>query len=207
VGYVNVVLPGNGAYALIANPFDDGNGNYLTNILNSALPGGAASVRSTVTYLSGGSPTTINKTASGWSVSPSLPPGTGFYVRNGAPGAGAPTLTNTFVGTVVVVSGGSTNIAIPSGYSLVGSTIPYAGNIANAGTPSGDTNLNYGTIASVGTGVGISKISYLNGGSLTTVNKTFSTGNWSVTVPIVPGQGFWLYNAGPATNVVQNASY
>src|SRR4051812_45499963 len=38
VGYANVVLKGNGLYTLVANPFNDGNGNQLTNILNSALP-------------------------------------------------------------------------------------------------------------------------------------------------------------------------
>ena len=38
VGYANVVIAGNGQYSLLANPFDDGNGNLLTNLLNTALP-------------------------------------------------------------------------------------------------------------------------------------------------------------------------
>ncbi len=36
VGYVNVVLQG--GYNLEANPFDDGNGNHLTNLINPSLP-------------------------------------------------------------------------------------------------------------------------------------------------------------------------
>src|SRR5579859_61744 len=205
VGYVNVVLPGNGAFTLVATPFDDGNGNYLTNLVNSALPGGAPAVRSSIYYLSGGVPTTVGKTAAGWASSPQLPPGTGFYIKNG--GAGAPDLTNTFVGTVVVNSGGSTNIAIPAGFSLTGSLIPYAGNIAIGGQAGGDANLNYGTVATIGTGTGTSKITYLNAGVLTSVSKLNATHLWGSTVAVVPAQGFWIYNATVATNFVQNAIY
>ena len=35
VGYANVVIAGNGEFTLSANPFDDGNGNQLTNLMNS----------------------------------------------------------------------------------------------------------------------------------------------------------------------------
>jgi len=197
-------MPGNG-WVLIANPFDDGNGNYMTNILNSALPGGSPSVRSEVEYLNAGVPTVIGKTASGWAASPQFPPGVGFYVKNG--GAAAPTLTNTFVGTVVIGTGGSTNIALPAGFSLMGSPIPYAGNIANAGSGDGDANLDFGCVPTVGTGTGISKITYLNAGVLTSVSKLNSTKDWASTVSIVPAQGFWIYNGGYATNTVQNATY
>jgi hypothetical protein len=85
--------------------------------------------------------------------------------------------------------------------------IPYAGNIAVSGTGSGDTNLNYGTVATVGVGAGTSKITYLNGGVLTTVSKLNATKLWSATVAISAAQGFWLYNGGPATNFVQYATY
>ena len=37
VGYANVSLVGAAGYTLIANPFDDGNGNNLTNLL-AGLP-------------------------------------------------------------------------------------------------------------------------------------------------------------------------
>jgi len=204
VGYANVVMPGNGKLVLMANPFDDGNGNHLTNILNAALPGGNASVRSTLFYYSGG-PVSINKLASGWTADVQLPPGVGFYVRNGAPGGGAPDLTNTFVGTVVPLVSASVTNDIPVGYSLQGSVVPYAGNIANLGTPGGDANLNYGCMQSVSSGVGVSKITYWDvvGQGPVTVNKTFSTGNWTANVSVGVGQGFWCINAGPDTNVVQ----
>jgi hypothetical protein len=205
VGYVNVTLPGNGQYTLIANPFDDGNGNHLTNLLNSALPGGNAAVRSTLFYFPG-APANISKLASGWASDAILAPGTGFYVRNGAPGGNAPTLTNTFVGTVIPLAGGSVTNQIPTGFSLQGSVVPVAGNIANNGTPSGDANLNYGgAIYSIGSGAGISKIQYWNTAlqSPVNVNKSFTTGNWTATVGVNVGQGFWLINTSPTTNLVQ----
>src|ERR1035437_3394571 len=91
VGYANVVLAGNGAFTLLANPFDDGNGNQSTNLLNAALP-----KKSQVLTWNGASFNIIQKTATGWPSSVSLPPGIGFFVLNGGPGA--PDLTNTFVG-------------------------------------------------------------------------------------------------------------
>jgi len=204
VGYANVVLPGNGQYALLSNPFDDGNGNHLTNILNSALPGGNAAVRSTFFYYNGG-PVTVNKLASGWTADVVLTPGIGFYVRNGAPGGGAPTLTNTFIGSVVVNIGSSVTNDIPPGFSLQGSVIPYTGNIANVGTPNGDANLNYGDVRSVSAGAGVSKLQTWDviGQSPITVNKVFSTGNWAGNVSVGVGQGFWVINQGSDTNVVQ----
>ena len=165
VGYANVVLPGNG-YALVANPFDDGNGNHLTNII-AALPGRSAIV--TFTPGLGGGPVTINRNAGGtaWSADVQFPPGTGFFVRNGllpSPGfAAAPTVTNTFVGTVAFSSGSfSVTNDIPAGYSLQGSRfrmlaiLPIGGDGESA---NGDANMNYGgAVHSIGTGVGLTKI-------------------------------------------------
>ena len=129
VGYANVVIPGNGAFSLVANPFDDGNGNYATNLLNSALPkksqyeiwNGAGFVATQKT----GSPPSWPATASD-----QLPPGVGFFVQNGSPGSLAPDLTNTFVGTVIVNASVSVTNSEPIGFSLQGSPIPYAGNLA-----------------------------------------------------------------------------
>src|ERR1017187_8339942 len=100
VGYANIVLHGNGQYTLVANPFDDGNGNILSNLVTSALPGGVAnplgqSKSTTFGIPNAGVPNTISKLATGnWNVNPSLPPGTGFFIQNGSPGHGAPDLTN-----------------------------------------------------------------------------------------------------------------
>ena len=205
VGYVNTVLPGNGQYTLICNPLDDGNGNHLTNIISAPLPGGIG--QSQVAYYSGG-PQTINKTASGWGADHQFPPGTGagFYVRNGKPGGNAPTLTNTFVGTVVVLTGGSITNDIPAGYSLNGSAIPYAGNLAVSGTSGGDANLNYGgVISSVGIGKNSQIIQWDTVNQVPDTYNKPASGTWGVTVPVAVGQGFWIFNYNADTNVVQNA--
>lgn len=129
VGYANVVIAGNGGYTLVANPLDDGNGNQLTNILSSALP-----AKSQVIVWNGtGYNTAIGKSAAGWASSISLPPGTGFFVKNGV--AGSPAITNTFVGSVAVASGSSATNTLPAGYSLVGSIAPFAGDATT------DTNI------------------------------------------------------------------
>ena len=205
VGYVNVVLPGNGQYTLIANPLDDGNGNHSTNILSAALPGGTAAVRSTLFYYNGG-PNNISKLAGGWGSDVQLPPGVGFYIRNGAPGAGAPDITNTFVGSVVANSGTTVTNIILNGFNLLGSKIPIAGNIANGGTPGGDANLDFGTeIYSISTGAGLSKIQTWNTATQSpqNVSKIFASGNWGSTVSVGVAQGFWLIATSPSTNYVQ----
>jgi len=202
VGYANVVLPGNGQYTLIANPFDDGNGNHLTNIISAPLPGGIG--QSHVIYWNGSGLVTVNKTATGWGADIQLPPGQGFYVQNGKPGASAPNLTNTFVGSVIVNVGSSITNDVPAGYSLYGSAIPYAGNIAVSGTSGGDPNLNYGgVISSLGIGKNSQIITWDPvGQSPVTYNKPAS-GTWGVTVPVAVAQGFWIFNYNADTNVVQ----
>jgi hypothetical protein len=203
VGYANVVIAGNGQYTLLANPFDDGNGNYLTNILNSALP-----IKSQVltwdpiltytTIQKGGSP--VNWPAG---TATQLPPGTGFFVRNGNPGSGAPALTNTFVGTVIPLNGSSVTNDIGVGYTLQGSVIPYAGNIATVGLNGGDTNLDYGH--------GLTRKSQLLTWdpvlTYTTVQKggpVLGPWTWGGTATIGVGQGFFINNVGTDTNMVQS---
>jgi len=201
VGYANVVIAGNGQYTLLANPFDDGNGNYLTNILNSALPKQSQVLTwdPILTY------TTVSKggTPANWpaGTATQLPPGIGFFVKNGAVGSGAPNLTNTFVGTVIPNSGSSVTNAIGLGYSLQGSVIPYAGNIANNGLSGGDANLDYGG--------GLTKQSQILTWdpvlTYTTVSKGGSPALWNGTATIGVGQGFFIFNKnGPATNMVQS---
>jgi hypothetical protein len=200
VGYVNVVLPGNGQFTLVGNPFDDGNGNQLTNILSSALPkqsqalvwnGSGYSV-----YQRGGTPPV-------WNGNTSLPPGTGFWVRNGSSGSLAPSITNTFVGSVIVSSGQSVTNVLPVGYSLQASPIPYAGNIAVSGQAGGDTNIDFGTP--------LGKQSQLLvwdpiAQGYTIAQKGGTPAVWNNTVAVGVGQGFFVNNKnGPATNVVEIA--
>jgi hypothetical protein len=80
---------------------------------------------------------------------PSLPVGQGFFLL------ASQTFTNTFAGTVAVAVGGTNSMALPASQNtLVGSVIPFAGDIT-AGTagaltnnlPAGSTVLVYSTAA------------------------------------------------------------
>ena len=185
VGYANVVIPGAGAYSLISNPFDDGNGNQLTNLVNS-LPN-----KSSVTTWNGaGYDTSITKISGVWNGNTVLAPGTGFFVKNGT--ATSPNITNTFVGTVVAPSGGSVTNVLAAGYGLVGSQIPYGGDLTT------DTNLNIGNVLP-------------NKSTFTTWNtagQTFDSsvtkigGVWNGSVSVNVGQGVFI-NAKTGTNWVE----
>jgi len=198
VGYANVVLAGNGAFTLVANPFDDGNGNYATNLLNSALP-----KKSQYEIWNGATFASVQKTGSpaAWppTASDQVPPGIGFFVQNGSVGSSAPALTNTFVGSVIVAVGNSVTNAEPIGFSLQGSPIPYAGNITILNQNGGDANMDFG-----GPLTKKSVIETWNGITFASVQKTGSPALWGGTVAISVGQGFFVQNLnGPATNVVE----
>jgi len=197
VGYANVVLHGNGQYTSVANPFDDGNGNYVTNLLSSALPKASQALQWT-----GVSFNTYQKLASGWpaSVNIQTPPGVGFFVRNGSPGSGAPDVTNTFVGSVIVNVGASVTNAVPLGYTMQGSPIPYAGNLAIHLTADGDPNMDFGgpltKAAQILTWDPV-------GQAFLTYQKLGGT-SWNGTAAVAVGEGFFINNVnGPATNVVE----
>ena len=91
VGYANVILKGNGYYTLVANPFDDGNGNYLTNILSSALPKQSLVNQWDRNLTPAPGYRSVGRTAAGWPAGTTnqFAPGVGFFVRNGAAGSGA----------------------------------------------------------------------------------------------------------------------
>jgi hypothetical protein len=193
VGYVNVTLAGNGGYTLIANPFDDGNGNQLTNLIpSSVLPAGSQCLTwdSVLGY------TTTKRLAGGWNANPTLPPGIGFFIKNGT--AGSVAVTNTFVGSVIVQNGQSVTNPIVVNYTLQSSPIPYNGNIANSGTTTGDTNMNFGGSLLAGSQI----LTWDPVLGYTTTKRL--AGAWNGTVTIAPGQGFFLRNNnGSATNAVE----
>ncbi|HXT12954.1 MAG TPA: hypothetical protein VN873_15440 [Candidatus Angelobacter sp.] len=200
VGYVSVVFPGNGQYQLCANPFDDGNGNYVTNVLGNSLP-----KQSQVLVWNGTGYNIITRggTPAAWPVGTTqqIPPGVGFFVKNGF--AGSPPITNVFVGSIVVPNGGSVTNQIPVGYTLLGSPIPYAGNVAIAGQSGGDTNLDFGD--AVGKQSQILVWDSASQGYATIATKGGTPPTWLTSASITPGQGFFILNKlGPATNVVQN---
>lgn len=196
VGYANVFVQGGvNKYTLLANPFDDGNGNQLTNLL-TALPAG-----SQVLKWNGTTYTPYNNTLGAWA-NTDLPPGMGFFVRNGNGVANRPDTNITFVGSVTVPSGGSVTNAIPVGYTLWGNPIPYAGNLCDAGTSTGDTNINVGATLSKGSQVLAWSVSLQ-----TYVPGTKTLGTWGATVPISVGGGFFIKENTYPTNWVQTANY
>jgi hypothetical protein len=173
VGYVNKVLPANQQVA-IANPLDNG-----TNDLNSVL--GTLPAKSTASLWNGTGFTTSIKGASAWNPNESIPPGTGLFVNSKS------AWTNTFVGSVVVNSGESITNALPAGTQvLVGSMIPYAGDLNN-------TNINLALPAK-------STASFWTGTSYDTSIRGASA--WNPNLPIEVGQGFFL-NSKSAYNWVQ----
>jgi hypothetical protein len=202
VGYVSVVLPGNGQYALVANPFDDGAGNYVTNVLGNSLP-----KQSQVLIWNGSGYDIVTRggTPAAWPAPTTnqIPPGVGFFVKNGSSAAGSPNLTNVFVGSIVVPNGGSVTNNLPIGYTLLGSPIPYSGNVAISGQSGGDTNMDFGTPVGKqsqiliwdNTSQGYASIATKGGSPVAT---------WNTTATVNPGQGFFVLNKlGPATNVVE----
>jgi hypothetical protein len=198
VGYANVVIAGNGAYTLLANPFDDGNGNHMTNVMNSSLPNASQvltwdPIGGYSTYQKGG-------TAHTWNGNPTLPPGAGFFVRNGNVGGGSLPLTNTFVGTVIAQVGASVTNQLPLGYSLQVSPIPYTGNVAILSQSGGDTNMNFGAVLGNASQI----LTWDPVANYTTLQKGGTAHTWNGTANIAVGQGFFIYNKnGPATNVVE----
>ncbi len=187
VGYANVVLVG--GYNLVANPFDDGNGNQLTNLINPSLLPAKSSV---TTWNTGLQAYNAPLTGGGgsWNANTTLTPGVGFFVKNGT--VASPTVTNTFVGNVIVpVSASGTN-GLVNNYTLVGSQIPYA--TANLFT---DTNVNL-----VGSGLaGKSSVTAWSP-ALQAYNAPVTFGTATPTALAV-GQGIFIKSVQGPTNWVQ----
>ena len=129
VGYATVIYPA-GQFVLSANPFDTGN-NVITNVITT--PTGASAMyywngTTWVTYqYSAGSKqwkngaVNVNNT--------NLPPGLGFFIN------AATSFTNVYTGKIVANTGGGTATnALSGNLQPVGSLIPYADVVTNAGT-------------------------------------------------------------------------
>jgi len=195
VGYCNVVIPAGPSYTLLASPFDDGNGNSATNWLD---PKGTLPNKTTIYTWNGSGFNNVSKAGGAWgalAATTTIPPGSGFFVF--LPATQTTPVTNTFVGTVVVNSGGSITNTIPSGYSAWGSPIPYAGDLV------ADTNLNLGHLLIVNKSV----IYTWNGSGFN--NAGLAGGVWTPpTAPLSVGAGFFVFQKGNySTNWVQKADY
>jgi hypothetical protein len=214
VGYVNTVITNKGSYNLLCNPLDDGNGNYATNIFNLAtaplikgsqiLTWNPISVGYNIVQITGSTTGGTNWPAG---TVTQIPPGTGFFIRNGSgPSDISQLFTNTFVGTVALTSGQSVTNPIPNGYQMYGSSLPITGNVCVATTPGGDPNMNYTPLIK---GSQVLTWNYTSAG-FNVVQLTGSTTggtNWPTTVTITPGEGFFIFNKGAATNVIQTATF
>lgn len=195
VGYVNVeIKPG---YNLLANPLDNGAGNVSSNLVPANIPNGTQILvyNPVTTY------TTYTKKSSGiWNGATSIPPGSGFFVRNTNAVLGLQTYTNTFVGNVAGSVPGSLTNTIQPGYNLVGSMFPIASGMTNVGS----NTLNIGLALPNGSQV----LTYDPVTTYTTYTKK-SSGIWNGNPTINVGQGFfvrhtngvspitWIQNVGP----------
>jgi hypothetical protein len=197
VGYVNVVMPAGPSYTLLASPFDDGKGNSATNWLdpNNTLPN-----KTQILTWNGSTFNNCGKAGGAWAASAAttfIPPGTGFFVV--LPPAQTTAITNTFVGTVTVPSGGSVTNSLPSGYSLWGSPIPFAGDLITS------TNL---AVIPIGTLLTANKSQILTWNGSTYNVAGLVAGTWqNGPANLNVGQGFFIVNRGAATNWVQQANY
>jgi hypothetical protein len=195
VGYCTVVMPAGPSYTLLASPFDDGNGNSATNWLDpkNTLPN-----KTQILTWNGATFSSCGKAGGAWGANAAttfIPPGSGFFVV--LPATQTTPITNTFVGTVIVPSQGSITNVIPSGYSLWGSPIPYAGDLI------ADANLNLGHLLTVNK----SQILTWNGSTYSAAG--LAGGSWTpTTAPLNVGAGFFvIQKAAYSTNWVQNATY
>jgi hypothetical protein len=214
VGYVNTVVTNQGSYNLLCNPLDDGNGNYVTNIfsLSTAPLIKGSQILTWNTNTEGYTTVTIvgnSINGTNWpaGTTTQIPPGVGFFIKNGNKSGDASIyFTNTFVGTVALASGQSVTNPVVSGYNMYGSVLPISGNVTVATTPGGDVNFNYTPLIK-----GSQVLTWnLTGQGFTTVtmpgNSIVGT-NWPTTVNIGVGQGFFIFNKGTATNAIQSATF
>jgi hypothetical protein len=179
VGYVNVAMPA-GALVLTSNPLDDG-----TNTANSLL--GSLPKASSLELWNGSGFTVLAKTSTGFAGNPSIPVGTGFFVKSTS------NYTNTFVGNVVPAPGGNqATVNLPAGsLVLVGSILPVSGTFNDVGT---------NTINLIATLPKASSLELWNGSGFTVLAKT-STG-FAGSPPLSVAQGFFLKSTS-ATNWTQ----
>jgi hypothetical protein len=122
VGYVNQVLPFN-ANVAAANPLDNGT-NDLQSVYGTLAGGSQAQFWDGVSTF-----TPANKVGTTWTPNTPIPPGVGFFIKAASKTAGS--MTNTYVGEVVVGPGESVTNTIPLTKVMVGSPIPYAGDPGN----------------------------------------------------------------------------
>jgi hypothetical protein len=179
VGYINTPITGAGKYTLVSNPFDNGT-NDLVGLVD---PSGTLPAKTQVLLWNnvGASYTTISKTTAGWGSNPTIAQGRGFFLKTASTQAN---YTNLYMGSCPV----SNSVAVPTGLTLSGGLIPFAGDLTT------DTNINIGSVLP-------NKAQFLiwnaAGQSYTTVSKT--TAGWGAAANVVSGQGFFIRTTAAVT--------
>jgi hypothetical protein len=179
VGYVNVVSTA-GTFNMVANPLSDG-----TNTVADLIPNPA--IGTIAETWNGGGFTQAKYKASGWTTNLLLNPGTGFFLNY----AGSGTVTNTFVGQVVVqhsdgIQFGTNSTPIVTGFQLVGSVFPLSDNLTGTNINLGPSLTTVGDIVEVWNGSGY-------------VQSKLKVSGWTTNLALVPGEGFFV-NALSGTN-------
>ncbi len=172
VGYYNTTLTGAGGFTLVGNQLVNSTSNDVATLMAS-MPNKTA-----VETWNGTQFNSTTKGSGGWSpTDPQIAVGQGFFVVT--PTASG-TLSNTFVGSVLVGPGQSvTNVYAAGTFSLVASPIPYSG------LASDTSNINLGTLPNK------TAIQIWGGSSFSSATK--GSGGWSPSTPsIAVGQGFFL---------------
>ena len=188
VGFANVVVT-NG-YNFIANPFDAGPDNSLTNIIPIAPEGSEVFLWDTTNQVFTG-PTDYSASNPGWSDNYLLPPGRGFVLWVGAK------YTNTFVGNVEL--GFLTNfIAGTNKFTLTASKAPIITNLTYLGFPLIDGGNVY--VFSAPRQTYLDAFTCFNGFGWFDPKGASSTNGPLIGV----GQSFFAQNPGPDTNWVFN---
>jgi hypothetical protein len=168
VGYVNKSLPG-AALALVATPLDTTT-NKLSTIF-AGLPNA-----SQVFVWNGAGYSSASKAKGVWSTDLDIPPGVGLFVRSATP------VTNTYVGEVTANVGQSVTNPLPASVTtLVGSLVPYSGDLGN-------TNLGLGPQLDNG-----SQVFKWNGSGYNSSSK--AKGVWSVNLSFEVGEGIFVRSA------------
>jgi len=208
VGYVTIQVPPFPGFAMVANPLDDGAGNFLTNIMSgddgsgnfAGLPDGttvfpwnasSGGYANQATFFAG--------PGGGWSgATNQLPPGNGFWIQSGTADGSGVAFTVTLVGNVMQ---GSMSSKLGNGFTIAASQIPVAlpvgskGDINTAGpndptAPTlqipafdNDTIFLY-TNNATASGYGDDPIYFFGAGWQSATSGTAGP-------TIAPGQGFW----------------
>jgi hypothetical protein len=168
VGYVNKTVKA-GQFALLTNPL-----NLPTNSITAVLPD-VPNNNTVVWKYNGASFLQSTKRASGWSdATMTLNPGEGFFVQN----KGTADITITFVGEVLT---GAQDVALGTGYSLLGSKIPQAGKVqTDLGLPAKNGDIVYTLNAE---------------GKYNSSTRRTDAQGWPAGEPVLSvGDGFWYFN-------------